>query len=148
MVGGKYATYVSAAWAPGYLTGAGVGEGESKGKFAVAPLPQWDAGQPGLGQLGRLRVRGDQPGRRQGGGRKVALGLYADADSLTDGWKTQTIFPLNQSVLKSDEFVDAKVRLLRRPDGEQGHLHPGRERLQGRHLQPVRRSTTPSTGRS
>ena len=46
VVGGDYATYVSAAWAPGYLTGAGVGEGEDAGKFAVAPLPQWDTANP------------------------------------------------------------------------------------------------------
>ena len=30
VVGGKYATYVSAAWAPGYLTGAGVGKGRPR----------------------------------------------------------------------------------------------------------------------
>ena len=34
---GKYATYVSAAWAPGYLTGAGVGKGTSKGSLGRAP---------------------------------------------------------------------------------------------------------------
>jgi multiple sugar transport system substrate-binding protein len=40
---------------------------------------------------------------------EVAKGLYADDASLTDGWQTQTIFPLNQNVLKSDAFVNAKV---------------------------------------
>jgi len=40
---------------------------------------------------------------------EVAEGLYADDASLTDGWKTQTIFPLNQGVLKSDAFVNNKV---------------------------------------
>ena len=39
----------------------------------------------------------------------MAKGLYADDASLTDGWKTQTIFPLNQGVLKSDAFVNNKV---------------------------------------
>jgi multiple sugar transport system substrate-binding protein len=34
VVGGKYATYLSAAWAPGYLTGAGVGKGSDKGHSA------------------------------------------------------------------------------------------------------------------
>ena len=46
VVNGKYATYTSAAWAPGYLTGAGVGKGDSKGVWAVAPLPQWDEANP------------------------------------------------------------------------------------------------------
>jgi len=40
---------------------------------------------------------------------EVAKGLYADEASLTDGWKTQTIFPLNQDVLKSDAFINNKV---------------------------------------
>lgn len=46
VVTGNYATYISAAWAPGYLTGQGVGSGESEGKFATAPIPQWDANNP------------------------------------------------------------------------------------------------------
>jgi multiple sugar transport system substrate-binding protein len=40
---------------------------------------------------------------------KVALGLYADDASLKDGWVNQVIFPLNQNVLKSPEFVNAKI---------------------------------------
>ena len=46
LVGGKYVTYLSAAWAPGYLTGVGVGTGAGAGEFAVAPLPQWDPSNP------------------------------------------------------------------------------------------------------
>jgi multiple sugar transport system substrate-binding protein len=109
MVGGKYATYVSAAWAPGYLTGAGVGAGKDKGKFAVAPLPQWDVNNPVSVNWGGSAFAVTNQAADKAAAAKVALGLYADNDSLTDGWKTQTIFPLNQSVLKSDEFVNAKV---------------------------------------
>ena len=46
MIGGEYATYLSAAWAPGYLQGAGVGEGADAGVWATAPLPQWDPSNP------------------------------------------------------------------------------------------------------
>jgi multiple sugar transport system substrate-binding protein len=109
MVGGKYATYVSAAWAPGYLTGAGVGAGESKGKFAVAPLPQWDAASPVSVNWGGSTLAVTSQAADKAAAAQVAMELYADEASLTDGWKTQTIFPLNQSVLKSDEFVNAKV---------------------------------------
>ncbi|GIM93423.1 sugar ABC transporter substrate-binding protein [Paractinoplanes toevensis] len=109
MVGGKYATYVSAAWAPGYLTGAGVGNGSSKGKFAVAPLPQWDPASPVSVNWGGSAFAVTSQASDKAAAAKVALGLYADEASLTDGWKTQTIFPLNQSVLKSDEFINAKV---------------------------------------
>jgi len=46
VIGGKYATYLSAAWAPGYLQGAGVGKGADAGVWATAPLPQWDPSNP------------------------------------------------------------------------------------------------------
>ncbi|MFG1992030.1 ABC transporter substrate-binding protein [Actinoplanes sp. NPDC048988] len=112
MVGGKYATYVSAAWAPGYLTGAGVGNGKEKGKFAVAPLPQWDPANPVSVNWGGSAFAVTSQATDKANAAKVALGLYADEASLTDGWKTQTIFPLNQSVLTSDEFVNAKVEFF------------------------------------
>jgi multiple sugar transport system substrate-binding protein len=109
VVGGKYATYISAAWAPGYLTGAGVGKGKEAGKFAVAALPQWDTAAPvsvnwGGSVFGVTTQAGDKKAAAI-----VAKGLYADDASLTDGWKTQTIFPLNTGVLKSDAFINNKV---------------------------------------
>jgi multiple sugar transport system substrate-binding protein len=112
VVGGKYATYISAAWAPGYLTGAGVGKGAEKGKFAVAALPQWDPSNPVSVNWGGSTFAVTT----QAGDKKVAAvvakGLYADDASLTDGWKTQTIFPLNTGVLKSDAFVNNKVEFF------------------------------------
>lgn len=112
MVGGKYATYVSAAWAPGYLSGSGVGAGKDKGKFAVAPLPQWDPANPVSVNWGGSAFAVTSQASDKALAAKVAMGIYADEASLTDGWKTQTIFPLNQNVLKSDEFVNAKVEFF------------------------------------
>ena len=109
VVNGKYATYISAAWAPGYLTGAGVGNGTDKGKFAVAPLPQWDPASPVSVNWGGSAFAVTNQASDKKAAAEVAKGLYADDASLTDGWKTQTIFPLNQNVLKSDAFVNAKV---------------------------------------
>ncbi|GHJ08780.1 extracellular solute-binding protein [Micromonospora matsumotoense] len=108
MVGGKYATYVSAAWAPGYLTGAGVGGGTEKGTWAVAPLPQWDPANPVEVNWGGSTFAVTSQASDKAAAAKVAMGLYADEPSLTDGWKSQTIFPLNTGVLTSTEFVDAR----------------------------------------
>lgn len=109
VVNGDYATYVSAAWAPGYLTGAGVGSGQDAGKFQVAPLPQWDPANPVSvnwgGSAFSVTTQSSQPENAA----KVAIGLYADDASLTDGWENQIIFPLNKNVLSSDEFVNAEV---------------------------------------
>jgi multiple sugar transport system substrate-binding protein len=112
VVGGKYATYVSAAWAPGYLTGAGVGKGSEKGQFAVAPLPQWNAGDTTSVNWGGSTFAVTSQATNKKLAAEVAKGLYADDASLTDGWKTQTIFPLNQNVLKSDDFVNNQVEFF------------------------------------
>ncbi|WP_394771016.1 extracellular solute-binding protein [Lacisediminihabitans sp.] len=108
VVGGKYATYTSAAWAPGYLTGAGVGKGDSKGVWAVAPLPQWDAANPVSVNWGGSAFAVTTQATDKKLAAEVALGLYADPDSLADGWKNQVIFPLNQGVLKSADFINNK----------------------------------------
>ena len=109
VVGGDYATYVSAAWAPGYLSGAGVGQGADAGKFAVAPLPQWDPANPVSINWGGSAFAVTTQAKDKALAGEVAFGLYADPASLKDGWTNQIIFPLNQGVLKSDEFLNAKV---------------------------------------
>lgn len=109
VVNGDYATYISAAWAPGYLTGQGVGSGESEGKFATAPIPQWDAANPVSVNWGGSALSVTSQSKQVELAAKVALGLYADDASLADGWKNQIIFPLNQKVLGNPEFVDYQV---------------------------------------
>jgi len=109
VVGGDYATYVSAAWAPGYLSGAGVGAGEDAGLFAVAPLPQWDTANPVSVNWGGSAFAVTAQAADAKLAAKVAFGIYADDASLADGWQNQIIFPLNNNVLTSDEFVNAEV---------------------------------------
>lgn len=109
VINGKYATYISAAWAPGYLTGAGVGKGEDTGTFAVAPLPQWDVDHPVQVNWGGSAFAVTTQARNPELAAKVAYGLYADEESLTDGWTNQIIFPLNLKVLNAPEFVNLKV---------------------------------------
>ncbi|NUQ99718.1 MAG: extracellular solute-binding protein [Streptomyces sp.] len=46
---GKYATYLAAGWGPGYL--ASVAKATA-GKWRVAPLPQWNAGENAQGDWG------------------------------------------------------------------------------------------------
>lgn len=109
VINGKYATYVSAAWAPGYLTGAGVGKGQDTGKFAVAPLPQWDPTNPVQVNWGGSAFSVTSQAKKPELAAKAAYGLYADKESLTDGWTNQIIFPLNLTALNDPEFVNLKV---------------------------------------
>jgi multiple sugar transport system substrate-binding protein len=118
VIGGEYATYLSAAWAPGYLQGAGVGEGADAGVWAVAPLPQWDPNNPVSvnwgGSAFSVTTQADDPELAA----KVAFGVYADDASLKDGWQNQIIFPLSLSVLEDPAFVDFKVPFF---DGQQAN---------------------------
>ncbi|WP_220498714.1 MULTISPECIES: extracellular solute-binding protein [unclassified Microbispora] len=118
VINGKYATYISAAWAPGYLTGAGVGKGKDTGKFAVAPLPQWDPANPVQVNWGGSAFSVTSQAKNPELAAKVAYGLYADDESLTDGWTNQIIFPLNLKALNDPKFVDLKVSFF---DGQQAN---------------------------
>ncbi len=109
VIGGDYATYISAAWAPGYLTGAGVGEGEDAGVWRTAPLPQWDAANPVSVNWGGSAFSVTSQAADPELAAKAAFGVYADDASLTDGWQNQVIFPLNLNALNSDEFVEYEV---------------------------------------
>lgn len=109
VIGGDYATYVSAAWAPGYLTGAGVGEGEDAGVWATAPLPQWDTANPTYVNWGGSAFSVTSQASDPELAAKAAFGVYADEASLTDGWQNQVIFPLNLNALNAQEFVDYEV---------------------------------------
>ncbi|PJJ70804.1 multiple sugar transport system substrate-binding protein [Diaminobutyricimonas aerilata] len=109
VIGGDYATYISAAWAPGYLTGAGVGEGEDAGVWGVAPLPQWDPANPVYVNWGGSAFSVTSQASDPELAAKVAFGVYADEASLTDGWQNQVIFPLNLNALNSPEFEEYEV---------------------------------------
>jgi multiple sugar transport system substrate-binding protein len=109
VIGGEYATYLSAAWAPGYLQGAGVGEGADAGVWATAPLPQWDPANPVSVNWGGSAFSVTSQAKDPELAAKVAFGVYADDASLKDGWENQIIFPLNLSVLEDPAFVDAEI---------------------------------------
>lgn len=109
VIGGDYATYISAAWAPGYLTGAGVGEGEDAGVWKTAPLPQWDTSDPVSVNWGGSAFSVTSQASDPELAAKAAFGLYADEASLNDGWQNQVIFPLNLSALNSPEFENYEV---------------------------------------
>ncbi|MEO5921555.1 MAG: extracellular solute-binding protein [Pseudolysinimonas sp.] len=109
VIAGDYATYISAAWAPGYLQGAGVGEGADADVWATAPLPQWDPDNPVDVNWGGSAFSVTSQAKDPELAAKVAFGVYADDASLRDGWENQIIFPLNVNVLNDPEFIDLEV---------------------------------------
>lgn len=128
---GDYATYIGAAWGPGYLTGAGVGSGADKGTLAAAPLPQWDASQPVSVNWGGSTFAVTSQATDKKLAAKVALGLYADKASVKDGWSKQVIFPLSKVALEDPEFVDAKVDFFNGQQSNKEVFIPAENAYQG-----------------
>lgn len=112
VIGGDYATYLSAAWAPGYLQGAGVGEGADADVWATAPIPQWDTSNPVQINWGGSAFSVTSQAKDAKLAAKVAFGVYADDASLKDGWVNQVIFPLNVNALKDPDFIDLKSKFF------------------------------------
>jgi len=109
MAGGKYATYISAAWAPGYLSGNGGAATGPGAEWAVAPLPQWDASKPVSVNWGGSTLAVTTQAKDAALATTVAKELYASDAELKDGVDTQTIFPLSKSVLDAEWFSSTPV---------------------------------------
>jgi multiple sugar transport system substrate-binding protein len=109
---GKYATYPSAAWTPSYLSGAGVGKGSTSSDYRAAPIPQWDPSHPVAINWGGSTFAVTTQATDKSLAAKVAESLYADDTSLTEGWQSQNIFPLNERALTSEAFVNDKSQFF------------------------------------
>lgn len=109
MIGGKYATYLAAAWAPGYLQGAGAGTANKGAEWRVAPLPQWSANEPvsvNIGGAGfSVTAQSKQPQRAS----TVAQGIYAAEDALKYSVTDESLFPVNVAVQNASWFRDREV---------------------------------------
>ena len=136
VIDGEYATYISAAWAPGYLQGAGVGKG-ADAACGRGPAAAVGPGQPGLGELGGSAFSVTSQAKDKALAAKVAFGVYADEESLKDGWKNQIIFPLNVNVLNDPEFVDAEGRVLRGQQANKEVYVPAANAYQGMTYTPI-----------
>ena len=106
VVNGKYATYTSAAWAPGYLTGAGVGKGDSKGVWAVAPLPQWEEGANASAENGGSSLAVPAASTQQ----ELAYAFieYANAGDGVGTRLDAGAFPATVADLESEEFLNTE----------------------------------------
>jgi multiple sugar transport system substrate-binding protein len=137
VIGGKYATYLSAAWAPGYLQGAGVGKGADADVWATAPLPQWDPANPVSVNWGGSAFSVTSQAKNPALAAKVAFGVYADDASLQDGWQNQIIFPLNVNVLKDPNFINAKVAFFNGQQANKEVYVPAANAYQGMTYTPI-----------
>jgi multiple sugar transport system substrate-binding protein len=102
---GKYATWLTAAWAPVFLAGS---IKSTSGKWRVAPLPQWSAGEQVSGNWGGSTngvIKGTQ---NPIAAAKLAEFLNTDPQTTAMFNTQQSLFPSLKSLLSSTSFSGLK----------------------------------------
>nr|BFD86330.1 extracellular solute-binding protein [Streptomyces sp. Xyl84] len=100
---GKQIAWVSAVWAPGTLTTAAP---DTKGKWAMAPLPQWSPGQDVTGSWGGSSTAVTTDSGHKDAAAKFAAWLNTDRDALNALAKEGGIYPASTSAQLSGAFTE------------------------------------------
>ncbi|MFF7331305.1 ABC transporter substrate-binding protein [Streptomyces sp. NPDC090306] len=99
---GKQIAWVSAVWAPGTLTTAAP---DTKGKWAMAPLPQWSAGENVTGSWGGSSTAVTTDSKNRDAAAKFAAWLNTDGAALTALAKEGGIYPAATDAQTSGAFT-------------------------------------------
>ena len=116
---GKQIAWVSAVWAPGTLTTAAP---ETEGKWRMAPLPQWSAGENVTGSWGGSSTGVTTDSKNKEAAAKFAAWLNTDPEALAALVKEGGIYPAATSA-PVQRRVHRAARLLLQPGRL---LHHGR----------------------
>ncbi|MFF4016170.1 ABC transporter substrate-binding protein [Streptomyces sp. NPDC001843] len=100
---GKQIAWVSAVWAPGTLTTAAP---DTKGKWAMAPLPQWSDSENVTGSWGGSSTAVTTDSAHQEAAAKFAEWLNTDHDALNALAKDSGIYPASTSAQLSGAFTN------------------------------------------
>jgi multiple sugar transport system substrate-binding protein len=110
---GKQIAWVSAVWAPGTLTTAAP---DTKGKWAMAPLPQWTAGDDVTGSWGGSSTAVTTDSKHRSAAAKFASWLNTDPAALTALAKEGGIYPAATTAQTSDAFAEPPAYFSNQPD--------------------------------
>ncbi|MGV9455904.1 ABC transporter substrate-binding protein [Streptomyces sp. NPDC003635] len=100
---GKQIAWVSAVWAPGTLTTAAP---DTKGKWAMAPLPQWSEGENTTGSWGGSSTAVTTDSAHQAAAAKFAAWLNTDDAALQALAKESGIYPAATNAQTSGAFAN------------------------------------------
>ncbi|MEV8554376.1 extracellular solute-binding protein [Streptomyces glaucescens] len=99
---GKQIAWVSAVWAPGTLTTAAP---DTKGKWAMAPLPQWSADENVTGSWGGSSTAVTTDSEHREAAAKFAAWLNTDGEALNALAKESGIYPASTAAQLSGAFT-------------------------------------------
>ncbi|MFG3201137.1 ABC transporter substrate-binding protein [Streptomyces sp. NPDC048192] len=110
---GQEIAWVSAVWAPGTLTTAAP---DTKGKWAMAPLPQWSAGQDVTGNWGGSSTAVTTDSAHKEAAARFAAWLNTDPSALNALAKEGGIYPASTSAQLSGAFTNPPAFFSNQPD--------------------------------
>ncbi|MFC1439971.1 extracellular solute-binding protein [Streptacidiphilus sp. N1-10] len=99
---GRYATWLTAAWGPVFLSGSAA---STTGKWRAAPLPQWDASAPSSGNWGGSTTAVTKSTRNPIAAAVFAQFLNSDPDSAKLFATKQSFFPATKALLADPGFA-------------------------------------------
>ena len=102
---GKYATWLTAAWGPVFLTGSAA---STTGKWRAAPLPQWAAGQSVSGNWGGSTSSVITGTKNPIAAAKFSEFLNTDPESTKMFATQQFLFPATKALLADQAFTQQK----------------------------------------
>lgn len=106
LASGKYATWLTAAWGPMFLQGTAKG---TSGKWRVAPLPQWSAGESASGNTGGSTSAVVRTSKHPAAAAAFAQFLNTDPESTKMLNSKQSLFPATTALLDDQTFLDASL---------------------------------------
>ncbi|MEU0301302.1 extracellular solute-binding protein [Streptomyces sp. NPDC006175] len=110
---GKQVAWVSAVWAPGTLTTAAP---ETKGKWAMAPLPQWKAGENVTGSWGGSSTAVTNDSKDKKAAAAFAKWLNTDPTALAALVKEGGIYPAATAAQTGGALAKAPDYFSNQPD--------------------------------
>lgn len=110
---GKQIAWVSAVWAPGTLTTAAP---DTKGKWAMAPLPQWSQTRDVTGSWCGSSTAVTTDSRHKAAAARFAAWLNTDGDALNALAKESGIYPASTSAQLSGAFTTPPAYFSHQPD--------------------------------
>ncbi|MFJ9963434.1 ABC transporter substrate-binding protein [Streptomyces avermitilis] len=110
---GKQIAWVSAVWAPGTLTS---GAPDTKGKWKMAPLPQWGDSDSVTGSWGGSSTAVTTDSKHRAAAAKFATWLNTDPKALTALAKESGIYPAATTAQTSDAFQEPPAFFSNQPD--------------------------------
>ncbi|MEU9185777.1 extracellular solute-binding protein [Streptomyces sp. NPDC048484] len=99
---GKYATWLTGAWGPAFLSGSAKA---TAGKWRAAPMPQWDAAEPGAGNWGGSTTAVIRSTKNPIQAAVFAQFLNSDPASARMFATEQFFFPATKALLADTAFL-------------------------------------------